>query len=86
MKKLIKGFALTVMLGFLFSFSSLAQKGTVRGFVYDESTGEPVIFGSVFLEETIFGSVTDANGYFAISKVPVAEAFNLPVHLAEYQS
>lgn len=51
--------------------SMLAQNGTVRGFVYDESTGEPSIFTPVSLwGATDHGAQTDVNGYFSISKVP----------------
>lgn len=51
--------------------SMLAQTGTVRGFVYDESTGEPSIFTPVSLRGTTdHGAQTDVNGYFSISKVP----------------
>ncbi|MBP9081157.1 MAG: carboxypeptidase-like regulatory domain-containing protein, partial [Flavobacteriales bacterium] len=51
--------------------SILAQTGTVRGFVYDESTGEPSIFTPVSLwGATNHGVQTDVNGYFSISKVP----------------
>ena len=70
MKKVLKGFALTILLGVMLSFTALAQTGTVRGFVYNEETEEPVIFGNVFLEGTTFGNQTDVNGYFSISKVP----------------
>ena len=49
---------------------ALAQTGTVRGFVYDESTGEPSIFTPVGLRgATSHGAQTDVNGYFSISKV-----------------
>jgi len=48
----------------------LAQTGTIRGFVFDEATGEPVIFTNVYLEGTTYGTTTDINGYYAISKVP----------------
>lgn len=49
---------------------SFAQTGTVRGFVYDKETGEPIIFTNVYLKGTTFGASTDVNGYYAISKVP----------------
>jgi hypothetical protein len=50
---------------------ALAQTGTVRGFVYDESSGEPSIFTPVALRgATNHGAQTDVNGYFSISKVP----------------
>jgi len=47
-----------------------AQNGTVRGFVYEKETGEPVIFTNVYLLRTSYGAATDVNGYFAISRVP----------------
>ncbi len=71
MKKVLKGFALFVLSGILFSFAAQAQTGAVRGFVYNSETEEPVIFANVFLEGTTFGITTDANGFFTISKVPV---------------
>lgn len=49
---------------------SFAQTGTVRGFVYDKQSGEPMIFTNVFLEGTQIGASTDVNGYYSISKVP----------------
>lgn len=76
---------------FLFTFFVLAtlvafaQSGTVRGFVYDKTTGEPIIFTNVVLKDTVsktikgadgtysianYGASTDVNGYFVISKVP----------------
>jgi len=50
-----------------------AQSGTVRGFVYEAETGEPVIFTNVYLYKTSIGAVTDVNGYFAITKIPVGQ-------------
>jgi hypothetical protein len=47
-----------------------AQVGTVRGFVYEDESGEPAMFSNVMLEGTKIGSVTDANGFFNLSKVP----------------
>ena len=46
-----------------------AQTGTIRGFVYDEGSGEPVIFTNVYLEGTTLGSATDVNGYYSITKI-----------------
>lgn len=51
----------------------LAQTGTVRGFVYEETSGEPAMFSNVVLEGTKIGGVTDANGFFNLSKVPVGQ-------------
>ncbi|MCX6252736.1 MAG: TonB-dependent receptor [Bacteroidetes bacterium] len=60
---------------FIFFFLSLpsqltAQTGTIRGFVYETETGEPVIFTNVYFSKTTYGAATDINGYFVISKVP----------------
>ena len=57
-----------VLLAFLPSLL-LAQTGTIRGFVYDKQTGEPIIFTNVILKGTTIGAATDVNGYYSISKV-----------------
>ena len=57
-------------------FSSLelfAQTGTVRGFVYEETSGEPAMFSNIVLDGTKIGGVTDANGFFNLSKVPAGQ-------------
>ena len=56
--------------GGLLPFASIAQTGTVRGFVYDADNGEPSIFTPVSLVGATMGANTDVNGYFSISKVP----------------
>jgi hypothetical protein len=47
-----------------------AQTSTIRGFVYEEKSGEPIIFTNVYLKGTTYGASTDVNGYFLISKIP----------------
>ena len=42
----------------------------IRGFIYEEESGEPAIFSNVFLQGTTYGASTDNNGYFLISKIP----------------
>lgn len=54
----------------LTSFSGIAQFGTVRGFVYEKESGEPVIFTNVYFKGTSIGAATDVNGYFVISRIP----------------
>lgn len=54
----------------LISFAASSQTATVRGFVYDESSGEPIIFTNVYLQGTNFGAATDDNGLFVITQVP----------------
>ncbi len=76
--KLTQGLLTTVLLVLLFSFSRqevLAQNGSIRGFVYEQGTGEPVLFTNVYLYKTSIGAPTDANGYFAITKIPPGQYF-----------
>ncbi len=57
----------------LTTFSSthaLAQFGSLKGFVYEKETGEPVLFTNVYFYKTSIGAPTDANGYFAITRIP----------------
>ena len=57
---------------FLFGSAQLghAQNGEVRGFLYDSKSGEPILFSPVFLKGTKFGTNTDINGFFSLSKIP----------------
>lgn len=52
------------------AFSVLAQTATVRGFVHERETGEPVIFTNVYLKGTSIGAATDVNGYYVVSRIP----------------
>lgn len=53
------------------TLSSYSQElGTVRGFVYDKESGEPVIFTNVVIENSSTGAATDVNGFYTISQVP----------------
>ena len=65
-------FVLFIILTFS-SIELIAQTGTVRGFVYEETSGEPAMFSNVVLEGTKIGGVTDANGFFNLSKVPAGQ-------------
>lgn len=44
--------------------------GDVRGFVYNQETGEPVIFTNVYLRGTTYASTTDVNGFYSINRIP----------------
>lgn len=66
----------------LFSFLlitsfSWSQEHTVRGFVYDNRSEEPVPFQKVALiskkDQTIQGAITDINGFFSIPKVVIGK-------------
>ncbi len=43
------------------------QNGTVKGFVYDKKTGEPLIYTNVSVLNSKNGVQTDINGYFSLS-------------------
>ncbi len=47
-----------------------ALKGSIKGFVYDKTTGEPSIYTNVYLYKTSIGATTDVNGFFAITQIP----------------
>ncbi len=64
--------SLLLLLSLCFSLVGYTQKSgsaTVRGFVYDKSNGQAVLFTNVVFEGTSIGAVTDENGFFSISKV-----------------
>jgi len=44
--------------------------GSVKGFLYDKSNGEPVPFANVYFKGTVVGANTDLNGFFNISRIP----------------
>lgn len=55
----------------IISVLSFAQSdNSVKGFVYEKSNGEPVMFANVYLKGTTLGSTTDINGYFSITRIP----------------
>lgn len=61
---------LLTALALIVSTVIVAQSASIRGFVYDKESGEPVIFTNVYLEGTTIGAVTDVNGYYSITRVP----------------
>lgn len=65
-------FIVFFMLWIVLSLSSVlkAQNGTLRGNVYDKSTGEPIIFCNVAIEGTSMGTTTDYDGFFVIPNIP----------------
>lgn len=69
-------FFLIIILTCTFSFT-IAQNGTIRGSVYEESTGEELIGVSVIVEGSTIGSITDLDGQFSISVAPGTYTLNL---------
>lgn len=59
-----------ILLLLLITSAVKAQDATIRGFVYDKASGEPILFTNVYLEGTTYGTSTDQNGFYSISKIP----------------
>jgi hypothetical protein len=57
---------------FLLAISALTaqRNGLIRGNVYDKKTGEPLSFVNVSIQGTIFGTDTNADGFFNLAEVP----------------
>ncbi|MFH6983234.1 TonB-dependent receptor [Marinoscillum luteum] len=62
----MKYFILTALLFGLFFGQAQAQKGFLRGTVFDGETGEPLIGAVVFRQGTTDGTVTDFNGNYSL--------------------
>jgi len=62
----------TIFIGllFLFSLSGLLNSQSINGFVREESSGEPISYANIFLENTSLGAATNRDGYFVISDIP----------------
>ena len=60
------------IVSFLIAWSllSLAQKGTIRGTVIEEETGEPLFSVTVIIAGTSTGAVTDFDGHFSFQVDP----------------
>ena len=56
---------------FVPAFAQNRTNGTISGFVFDEKTGEGLIGANVFLQNTYFGSSTNASGFYSIPKIDI---------------
>lgn len=54
----------------LATFVALAQKGTIRGSVIEDATGETVIGANIMVKDTQIGTITDLDGKFSLSLEP----------------
>ena len=57
-----------LLLSVVFTTTLFAQTGSIRGFVYEKGSGEPIMFCNVVLKGTTIGSPTDINGMYNIPK------------------
>ena len=58
-------------------------QGSIKGFVKEKDSGNPIMFTNVFLAGSTYGAVTDVNGFFSITKIP-AGSYTLKVSNIEY--
>lgn len=77
MLKKTKGLAVIYMRNLFFTLLAVllpvclfAQKGTVRGNVFDKANAAPIGFATVAIEGTGLGATTDLNGFFTVGNIP----------------
>ena len=58
---------------FILGNAAAQSGGTVRGNVYEQESGDPIIYGNVRIEGTDLGANTDFEGFFNIANVPAGE-------------
>lgn len=61
-----------LLLGFLGLLSSLVigQTGSLRGHIYDQETGDPILYANIVLKGTDLGAISDVEGFFNFPVVP----------------
>ena len=57
-----------IFLTFL-SFSLIAQKGTIKGKVFNAKTNEPIEFANIVIQGTTIGSTSDLDGNYIFTGV-----------------
>lgn len=72
MRKLYSLFILTTFV-FLSAFAQNDGSGSVRGTVFDENNGDPMLFTTVVIKGTTRGAVTDVNGFYSIPNLDLGE-------------
>ena len=68
---------------FLSSVLAVAQNAVIKGFTYDESTGESLPYCTILLTGTSYGALSDVSGAFLINKIP-AGTYIVKVSLLGY--
>ena len=77
-----KKYTLVVLLSLLCVLAN-AQHSVIKGFTYDESTGESLPYCTILLMGTSYGALSDASGAFLINKIP-AGTYTVKVSLLGY--
>lgn len=72
---------------FIFRSSLFSQStGSIRGFVSDSLSGEPLAFANVFVKELSRGTSTDTKGYFFLTGISPSKSYNIAVSYVGYQT
>ncbi len=61
---------LLTLLTLIWALAGVAQNNALKGFIYDKSNGEPILFANIYLKGTKYGASTDVNGFYYIDKIP----------------
>ncbi|HPJ46535.1 MAG TPA: TonB-dependent receptor [Tenuifilaceae bacterium] len=72
-----------IVLSVFFTLATSAQTGTIRGTVFDGTTGESLVGVTVVVQGTTTGTSTDLDGKFSL-KVPVG-TYSLQISFISYQ-
>lgn len=62
-----------------------SQNTSIKGFIYDKDSGEPLSFVNVFIESTNYGASTNYEGYFVITNIPTGK-YNIKVVYLGYKT
>lgn len=79
---MIKRYSLAFLM-LAFCFVAFSQHAVLKGFTYDESTGESLPYCTIHLEGTTFGALSDASGAFLINKIP-AGTYRVKISIMGY--
>ena len=79
---MVKKYTLTLLLSVLFTVA-FSQNSVIKGFTYDESTGEVLPYCTIQLMGTSYGALSDGNGAFLINKIP-SGTYTVKVSLLGY--
>lgn len=74
-----------ILISLFFALNLNAQTGTLRGHLYDQTTGQAISFAGVTLEGTDIRTVTDLDGFFNFPDIP-AGTYNLKAVFISYDT
>lgn len=73
-----------ILILLLFSVLASAQRGTIRGSVFDDGTGESLVGVSVLIKGTLRGCITDLDGKFSLDIEP--GSYDVQISYISYQT